>query len=198
MPRSSCPPCINTSSISVLSDVTVHTHKHTHIHPTVSIPCGLFLEVCKGVINESCVLTTTNSLRGIFKGLQRGWRERETPLLPSMWSLQVGAPWFLFFFYGESGLKTVHLTIQPVLLAQWEVLPATSHWLVVHAIQNYPNPPSSTQTVALCLLVESARRGKYWCFKKDVNGNSTNFKFWLIWLCLSIPGNDPRPREFVS
>lgn len=50
----------------------------------------------------------------------------------------------LFFFCGESRLKTVQLTIQADLLAQREALRAAGHQLVMHAMQNYTNPPSLT------------------------------------------------------
>ncbi|KAF3842344.1 hypothetical protein F7725_024295, partial [Dissostichus mawsoni] len=43
----------------------------TNLPPAASTPCPVFLEDRRGVINESCVLITTNSLWGIFKGLQR-------------------------------------------------------------------------------------------------------------------------------
>lgn len=73
-----------------------------YLPPAVSSSCTVFLEVCKGVINESCVLITANSLRGIFKGLQRGWRETE-PHCPPCGNYKLGLhgsySFFLFFFF---------------------------------------------------------------------------------------------------
>lgn len=47
--------------------------------PAASTSCAVFLEDCKGVINESCVLITTNSLWGIFKEFKRRWGEQHCP-----------------------------------------------------------------------------------------------------------------------
>ncbi|KAK1905179.1 Leucine-rich repeat-containing protein 63 [Dissostichus eleginoides] len=51
----------------------------TNLPPAASTPCPVFLEDRRGVINESCVLITTNSLWGIFKGLQRRGSEGALP-----------------------------------------------------------------------------------------------------------------------
>lgn len=68
----------------------------------VSCLCAVFLEECKGVINESCVLITANSLRGTFKGLRRGWRETEHHC-PPCGNYKLGLHGsFFFFFSGES------------------------------------------------------------------------------------------------
>lgn len=71
-------------AVQSASAPTVYLHNLRGLPPTpaASTSCPVFLEDHKGVINESCVLITTNSLWGIFKGLQRRWREGAA--LPSM------------------------------------------------------------------------------------------------------------------
>lgn len=71
VPETRCRPCI--CFCTVWWDLLPHA---------VSSPCAVFLEDRKGVINESCVLITANSLRGTFKGLRRGWRETEPHCSP--------------------------------------------------------------------------------------------------------------------
>lgn len=120
VPETRCRPCI--CFCTVWWDLLLHA---------VSSPCVVFIEDCKGVINESCVLITANSLRGTFKGLQRGWRETE-PHCPPCGNYKLGLHGsYSFFFWGDSRLKTVQLTIPSDLLAQWEVLPATGHQLAM-------------------------------------------------------------------
>lgn len=124
--------------------------------PAASSPCTVFLEDCKGVINDSCVLITANSLRGIFKGLQRGWRETE-PRCPPCGNYKLGLHGSNSFFLSvDSRLKTVQLTIQSDMLAQWEVLQAHGNQLVMHAVQYYTNPPSLTYKQP-CVLGETDR-----------------------------------------
>lgn len=102
---------VHPACISVQSD-------GTSFPPAESSSCTVFLEDSKGVINESCVLITANSLRGIFKGLQRGWRETE-PHCPPCGNYKLGLHGsysFFFFFLWRVTLKdsSVNNSVRPV------------------------------------------------------------------------------------
>lgn len=89
VPETHCWPCI---CFCTVWDYLPHA---------VSSPCAVFLEDCKGIINESCALITANSLRGTFKGLQRGWRETE-PHCPPCGNYKLGLHGSYSFFSEES------------------------------------------------------------------------------------------------
>lgn len=172
MPETCCPPCICICTV------------WWDLPPAASSSCTVFLEDCKGVINESCVLIIANSLRVIFKGLRRRWRKTE-PRCPPCGNYKLGLHGsYSFFFCGESRLKTVQLTIQSDLLAQWEVLQADGHQLVMHAMQNYTNPPSLTYKQP-CVLSEMDRcRGQR---TKTKNAKGRMGHVFSIGAAMSVP-----------
>lgn len=109
---------------------------------------------------------------------------------PPWGNYKLGLHSFCSFFCGESGLKTDQLTIQPVLLAQWEALSTKDHRLVGHAIQNYTNPPLCSHKNTCCSTLLNMRLTNEVTTEKDKTKGKVHLQGWCSWVhaCLPVPG----------